>query len=225
MRKGDWKRFTRRHRFGETTRTHSRAGLPIYDERRQARLLRATDHIAERYTARELADSNRLRDAITVVKMYVSGSGVMVLGGDLLRRLARETYGQGLRPGRRAMHILFAVFIACAGFQTSALAGPPASSDCRARPTWCQDGYTCEPTSCTTRSTVALEGLAAQLVAARAERPRWFRPFVEGGLSWSPIDQRRGAWAGAGVQLWRLQFSAAATGDGAQLRAGFRREW
>ena len=107
----------------------------------------------------------------------------------------------------------------------SALAGPPAP-DCRARPTWCLDGYTCEPTPCTTRSTTALEGCGAQLVAARAERPRWIRPFVEGGLTWSVLDQPPGVYGEGGVILWRhLSLSGEITQDDVRARFGWRREW
>lgn len=113
----------------------------------------------------------------------------------------------------------------CAGLHTSAIAaGPP--PDCRARPAWCVDGYTCEPTSCTTRSTVALERLDAQLVAARAQRPRWFRPFLEGGASWSPIDQAPGIYGEGGLVLWwHVNLSAEVSQDGARAKVGFRREW
>lgn len=115
-------------------------------------------------------------------------------------------------------------FLSAALLHTSAVAAPPAP-DCRTRPAWCVDGYTCEPTSCTARATVALEAMGAQLVAARAERPRWFRPFLEGGLTWSPATQMSGAWGAAGVQLWRLEAAVELTQDDVQLKAGFRREW
>lgn len=99
-----------------------------------------------------------------------------------------------------------------------------AEPDCRARPTWCVDGYTCEPTSCTTRSTVALERLGAQLVAARAERPRWFRPFLEGGVTWSVLEQEPGGYAAAGVHLWRLEAAVEVDREDVRIRAGFRWE-
>ena len=101
-----------------------------------------------------------------------------------------------------------------------------AEPDCRARPAWCVDGYTCEPTSCTVRSTVAIERLGAQLVAARAERPRWFRPFLEGGATWSVLDQAPGVYGEGGIILWRhVNFSAEVTQDDARAKVGFRREW
>ena len=96
------KRFMGRHYQAVGKPTHTRGGLPIYEERRLRRLLDATDHVAPRYHVQRLEQSNRLRDARAVVKMYVSGAGVMSLGGDLLRRLATDGYGKGLRPLGRA---------------------------------------------------------------------------------------------------------------------------
>lgn len=124
--------------------------------------------------------------------------------------------------GLRALLYAFAVVLL---FHRPALAAPPAP-DCRARPAWCLQGYTCEPTSCTTRSTVALEGLGSAFVAARAERPRWFRPFVEGGLTWLPVEDRYGVYAEGGVILWRrVAISAEVTDEDARARIGWRREW
>lgn len=119
---------------------------------------------------------------------------------------------------------LLMAFLCAAVVHTSALAVPPAP-DCRARPSWCVAGYTCEPTSCTTRSTVALERLGAQLVTARAERPRWFRPFLEGGVTWSVLEQAPGVYAAAGVHLWRLEAAVEVSQDDVQAKVGFRREW
>jgi hypothetical protein len=99
-----------------------------------------------------------------------------------------------------------------------------AAPDCGTRPTWCVAGYTCEPTGCTARSTIALERLGAELIAARAQRPRWFRPFIAGGGTWSAIEGP-GFWAEGGVMLWRLQASATISEDDTQARVGFRREW
>lgn len=96
------KRFMGRHHVAAPKPTHTRGGLPLYDERRLLRLCRATDHVAPRYHVQRLWGSNRLRDAAAVVKMYVSGVYVKVLGGELLRRLATDGYGQGLRPHGRA---------------------------------------------------------------------------------------------------------------------------
>ena len=96
------RRFMGRHHHSRPKPTHTPGGVPLYDERRLSRLLLATDHVAPRLPAQRLEQSNRLRDARAVVKMYVSGAGVMSLGGDLLRRLATDGYGKGLRPLGRA---------------------------------------------------------------------------------------------------------------------------
>ena len=112
-----------------------------------------------------------------------------------------------------------------AGVHTSAFAAPPAA-ECRARPAWCVSGYVCEPTPCTVRATVALERLGAQLVAARAERPRWFRPFLEAGATWSVLDQAPGVYGEAGVILWRrVNLSAEVTQEDVRAKVGWRREW
>jgi len=124
---------------------------------------------------------------------------------------------------KRKYGSLMAFLIACSSFAFSAEAAK-ADQDCRARPAWCVDGYTCEPTSCTTRSTVALERLGAQLVAARAERPRWFRPFLEGGVTWSVLGQEPGMYAAAGVHLWRLEAAVEVDQEDVRIRAGFRWE-
>lgn len=98
------RQFMGRQHHADPKPTHSAGGLPLYEERRLRRLLDATDHIAPRYHLQRLEQSNRLRDARAVVKMYVSGAGVMSLGGELLRRLATDGYGKGLRPlGRGKM--------------------------------------------------------------------------------------------------------------------------
>lgn len=98
--------------------------------------------------------------------------------------------------------------------------------DCHVRPDWCRTGFTCEPTSCTARSAAALEGLMQQLSAARAERPRWFRPFAEGGLTWLPAENRYGIYGEGGVLLWRhLSLSGQVTEHDARARVGWRREW
>lgn len=120
---------------------------------------------------------------------------------------------------RRALLLL--LLAAAAGGQV--LAAPVA--DCASRPAWCQEGFECMPTSCAARGAAALEGLTSQLQAARAARPRWFRPFAEGGLTWSPTEQRYGVWAAGGVQIWRLQTSAEVTDRDVRIRAGWRKEW
>lgn len=118
------------------------------------------------------------------------------------------------------------VVLALAFAPAVALAAP--ATDCGARPAWCQSGYTCEPTSCTARSTAALEGLMSQVQAARATRPRWFRPFLEGGLTDGFAGQ--GLYGAGGVILWRHlvvegDVAKDAAQQHAQVRIGFRREW
>lgn len=99
-----WKEFTGRHFQAAGKPTHQANGVPIFEERRLAKLVRATNHIAPRLHVANLYGSNRMRDAISVVKMFNSGVNVKILGGDLLRRLATDGYGGGKfkRFGRRA---------------------------------------------------------------------------------------------------------------------------
>lgn len=119
--------------------------------------------------------------------------------------------------------VVFLIFCSC--FLSSSEAAQP-EQDCRARPEWARPGFVCEPTPCVTRSTVALEECGAQLTTARAQRPRWFRPFLEAGASWSVIDQAAGVYGEGGVVLWRhVNVSAEVTQGDVRGKVGFRREW
>ncbi len=100
-----------------------------------------------------------------------------------------------------------------------------ARDDCGTPPSWCRPGYECRPTSCAERDIEAKERLGKGLSSLLVTRPRWFRPFVEGGASWSPVDGRAGVWASGGVEFWRLQASAEISRDEAGFRLGYRREW
>jgi len=97
------------------------SGAARYDERRLRRLMKATDHIAPRYSLGALTRSLRLRDAIAVVRLWSKGLDVRLLSGDLLRRLATNGYGKRLRLYPRAPKGA-AVLLALLLLHTSALA-------------------------------------------------------------------------------------------------------
>jgi hypothetical protein len=60
---------------------------------------------------------------------------------------------------------------AVAAVVTATLAGA-AEPDCAARPSWCQAGYVCVPTSCAASAAASLELLSAETEALRKKRIR-----------------------------------------------------
>jgi hypothetical protein len=67
--------------------------MPLHYERRMARLVKATNHVARYYQLKHLTCSKRLWDAVAVVRMYQKGEDVRLLGREVLRRMATESYG------------------------------------------------------------------------------------------------------------------------------------
>lgn len=65
------------------------------------RLLEATDHVAPMVRMSNPLDHRCYRDAVQVVRAYVRGE-VLLLDGDLMRRLAQGRYGNGRQPRPRA---------------------------------------------------------------------------------------------------------------------------
>lgn len=126
---------------------------------------------------------------------------------------------------RRKYGLLMSFLLACSCFIVSAEARER-EHDCATRPANCPEGLECRPIQCAERTIVAFERLGKGLVSLQADRPRWFRPFLEAGASWSIIDQRTDFRGAAGVNLWqRIETAVEISTDDVRIRTAYRREW